>query len=91
MAYEVICSVFLLKLINDSTDEFDDSHDLSGDDTTSKVAKVVVDDMKYQRQHVISRLCAYGGQTQLFMLLTGPAGAGKSTAGKDVEQFCMQF
>ena len=33
----------------------------------------------------------YGGWTQLFMLLTGPAGAGKSTAVKAAEQFCMQF
>ena len=37
--------------------------------------------------YVIGRLCAYGGETQFFMLLTVPAGAGKSTAVKAHEQF----
>ena len=62
MAYEIICSTFLLKLINDSGDEFDDSDDLSSGDALSKVTKVVNKDVKCQHNNVISRLCAYGGK-----------------------------
>ncbi len=34
---------------------------------------------------------ARGGQSQLIMFLTGPAGSGKSTAKKVGQQFCYDF
>ena len=60
-------------------------------DKLSSVTKVVNKEVKCQRNNVITRLQAYGGETQLFMLLTGPAGAGKSTAVMAAEQLCMKF
>ena len=91
MAYEIICSTFLLKLISESDDDNDDTDEPTNASVTSMVETVINKDVETQRKHVIRRLHAYGGKTQLFMLLTGPAGAGKSTAVKAAEQFCMQF
>ena len=91
MAYEIICSTFLLKLISESEDGFNDSDDSVNASVMSMVEKVMNKDVKSQRTDVISRLRAYGGKAQLFMLLTGPAGAGKSTAIQAAEQLCMQF
>ena len=91
MAYEIICSTFLLKLISESDDDNDDSDEQTNASVMSKVERVLKKDVETERKHVIKRLCSYGGKTQLFMLLTGPAGAGKSTAVKAAEQFCMQF
>jgi hypothetical protein len=41
--------------------------------------------------NVVHRLEARGGQSQLIMFLTGPAGSGKSTAVKVAQQFCYDF
>jgi hypothetical protein len=40
---------------------------------------------------IVRRLEAQGGQNQLIMFLTGPAGSGKSTAVKVAQQFCYDF
>ena len=80
IAYEIICSTFLLKLINESADDDDDSDEMTNASVMSKIEKVIKKDVKPQRKNVISQLHAHGGKTQLFMLLTGPAGAGKITA-----------
>ncbi len=40
---------------------------------------------------IVPRLEARGGQSQLIMFLTGPAGSGKSTAVKVAQQFCYNF
>ena len=45
MAYEIICSTFLLKLISDSGDEFNDSEETASDGVISKVAKVINGDV----------------------------------------------
>ena len=41
--------------------------------------------------NVVRRLVARGGQNQLIMFLTGPAGSWKSTAVKVTQQFCNDF
>ena len=41
--------------------------------------------------NIVRRLEARGGQSQLIMFLTGPAGSGKSTALKVAQQFCYDF
>ena len=43
-----------------------------------------------QYQMNLKPFLPYGGKQQLMTILTGPAGAGKSTAVKAAEQFCMQ-
>jgi hypothetical protein len=40
---------------------------------------------------VVHRLEARGGQSQLIMLINGPAGSGKSTAVNVAQQFCCDF
>ncbi len=39
----------------------------------------------------VKKLEARGGREQLLLFLTGPAGSGKSTAMRVVEQFCYEF
>ncbi len=41
--------------------------------------------------NAVHRLEARGGQSQLIIFLTGPAGSGKSTAVKVAQQFCYDF
>ena len=90
MAYEVTCSTFLLKLIHNSG-SLDQAEDNENRGALTKVTKTKNKDLQCQRDNVIRRLRAYGGQTQLFLLLNGPDGAGKTTAVHPAEQFCMQF
>ncbi len=40
---------------------------------------------------IVHRLEARGGQNQLIMFLTGPAGSEKSTAMQVAQQFCYDF
>ena len=40
---------------------------------------------------LVEHLKARGGMEQLLMFLTGPAGAGKSTAVKVAQRFCFEF
>ena len=42
-------------------------------------------------QDSVNHLREYGGNNQLIMLLTGPAGAGKSTAVQSIEKFYTLF
>ncbi len=42
-------------------------------------------------QDIVHRLEARGGQSELIMFLTGPAGFGKSTAVKVAQQFYYDF
>jgi len=42
-------------------------------------------------KNIVHRLEARGGQMQLIMFLTGPAGSGKSTAVIVAQQFCCDF
>jgi hypothetical protein len=40
---------------------------------------------------IAKKLKARGGQEQLLLLLTGPAGSGKCTAMRVAKQFCYEF
>jgi hypothetical protein len=40
---------------------------------------------------IVKRLKARGAKEQLLTFLTGPAGLGKSTTMRVVEQFCFEF
>ena len=54
------------------------------------MTKTTNEELQYQHKKAVNCLRACGGQIQLFVLLTGPTGAGKSTAVKPVEQFCIK-
>ena len=75
-AYEMICTTFMIKIINDRRAQFVGA---SNPEQTRKIDKV------------IKGLESIGGKTQLIMFLTGPAGAGKTTAIKMAQTFCEKF
>lgn len=75
-AYEMICTTFMIKIINDRHSLF------TGTSSPEQTRKI---------QQVIEGLEAIGGKKQLIMFLTGPAGAGKTTAIKLAQTFCEKF
>ena len=50
-----------------------------------------LEDCSRKKKDLIEELHARGGEEQLRMFLTGPAGAGKSTAVKVAQRFCFEF
>jgi hypothetical protein len=84
IAYELIACTFLLDLVKDGNDSsttlFTSLQKTIGGNPSSEIIKDIVD-----------KLHARGGQEQLIMFLTGPAGPGKSTAVRVAEQFCYEF
>ena len=84
IAYEMIACTFLLGLIHDGND--------SNTTLFKSLNKAIDEDIsETQTQETINKLRAKGGQDQLMMFLTGPAGSGKSTAVRAAEQFCYEF
>ncbi len=83
VAYEAICATFLLCLVRE------------GHDSTTQLGKYLkdtIDDCTVgEIEDVIEELQARGGNDQLIMFLSGPAGAGKTTAVKIAEKFCYRF
>lgn len=75
-AYEMLCTTFMIKIINDHRTQF------MGTSNVEQTRKV---------DEVIESLKSMGGKDQLIMFLTGPAGAGKTTAIKLAQTFCEKF
>ena len=79
----MIACTFLLGLLNDGTDK------------NTKLGSYLQQTMEIATtsdvNDVTKKLKARGGQDQLLMFLTGPAGSGKSTAMKIAQQFCYEF
>ncbi len=80
----MIACTFLLDLVRDGNDSsttlFTSLQKTIGQNPSSEIIKDIVD-----------KLQARGGQEQLIMFLTGPAGSGKSTAVRVAERFCYEF
>jgi len=83
ISYEVICCTFLLRLVYDGGDA---TNPLGGYLNATLNCQNVT-----QRNNLIAKLKARGAQDQLIMLLTGPAGCGKSTCVKLAQTFCHRF
>ena len=83
IAYEMIACTFLLGLVNDGSDKY------------TKLGSYLQQSLEIASStditDIITKLKARGGQDQLLMFLTGPAGSGKSTAMKIAQQFCYEF
>ena len=82
IAYEIICCTFMLGLIRD------------GKDTSTQLSKCLgqcLEECPQTRKDLIEELHARGGENQILMFLTGPAGAGESTAVKVAQRFCFEF
>lgn len=88
MAYDVICSSFLLKILDDNEINDDDE---SNNVIISHVNATLNKELKCLARDAVNCLRAYGGDKQLIMFWTEPEGAEKSTADKAEEQFCMLF
>ena len=87
VAYEIICSTFLLDVMKQCWE--DHNMDLSGfavGDT-----HVLNESTQEARDRIVKRLKDMGAKDQLIMYMTGPAGAGKSTAIEVAQLFCFEF
>ena len=84
ITYEMLCCTFLLQLVNETLDPTSSVHKQVGVSISMDDNSELVDDIKQQ-------LIARGGRDQLLLFLTGPAGAGKTTAIKAAERFCFEF
>ena len=77
IAYQMICTSFMIKVIKDKTQTFvSQQHNRELDDRI---------------EEAMEQLKQLGGKEQLIMFLTGPAGAGKTTAVKLAQKFCEKF
>lgn len=83
IAYEVLCCTFLLGLLNDDGDNNESLH--------TQLHQALSSSKRKKTKQLIKELKIRGGDDQLLMFLTGPAGAGKSTAVKVTRQFCFDF
>ena len=77
LAYQMICASFMIKIIQEGSENTRLSERTQ--DQTNTV------------NEVIAMLKSMGGKEQLILFLTGPAGAGKTTAIKLAQKFCEKF
>jgi len=84
ITYEVVCCSFLLGIVNEGHDKDSKLWSLLGRTFAEQRDELDMD-------RLIEQLKVHGAQEQLLMFLTGPAGAGKSTAMKVARRFCFEF
>ena len=84
IAYEILCCTFLLGLINEGCDS-----NLKLSSYLQQAISVEIDEQ--DMVDLTQELKVRGGHDQLIMFLTGPAGAGKSTALRVARRFCFEF
>ncbi len=83
ISYEAICATFLLCLVKEGRDE----KTQLGKYLKDTIPDCTSDDIKDVEKELVAR----GGNVQLIMFLSGPAGAGKTTAIQVAEKFCYRF
>ncbi len=83
IAYEMIACTFLLGLVKDGND--------SNTTLFTSLQKTMGGEWSKELADIVRLSEARGGQEQLLLFLTGPAGSGKSTAMRVAEQFCYEF
>ena len=84
IAYEIIACSVLLQLINDGQDSKSLLYSYLQQSMTDRPEQST-------KTSIVNQLKARGAQDQLLMFLTGPAGAGKSTAMMAASRFCFEF
>ena len=87
VAYEIICSSFMLNMVLEGW---------NSQKAASAGFSVTDDDredlrLKDTMEMIVQSLEDVGAKTQLLMFVTGPAGAGKSTAITVAQRFCYEF
>ncbi len=83
IAYEMIACTFSLGLVKDGND--------SNTTLFASLQKTIVGESSKEIADIVKKMDATGGQEQLLLFLTGPAGSGKSTAMRVAKQFCYEF
>ena len=92
IVYETICATFLLNLVNDGHDETTALGRYFAQALRRNNAQNVNQESDDVNIHdVVKHLTALGAKEQLPMFLTGPTGAGKTTAVKLAQRFCFEF
>jgi hypothetical protein len=81
--YKMIACTFLLGLVKDERDP----HTNLGAYLQKSFGRPTTTNI----HDIVKRLKARGGQEQMLMFLTGPAGSGKSSALMVAQQFCYEF
>jgi len=88
VTYRSICATFLLGLIHDGLN----NETMLGQYFETLAGNIEVTTSANNLSKIIqTKLKSVGGRRQLVMFLTGPAGAGKTTAVKMAETFCFLF
>ncbi len=83
ISYEMIACTFLLGLVKVGHD--------SKTTLFTSLQKSCGSNPSAEIEDIVEKLKARGGQEQLVIFLTGPAGSGKSMAMRVAEQFCYKF
>ncbi len=83
IAYEMFACTFLLGLVKDGND--------SNTTLFTSLQKTMRGKSSKEIPDIVRKLEARGGQEQLLLFLTGPAGSEKSAAMRVAEQFCYEF
>ena len=85
VAYKIICSSFMLNAVNEGwNNKLLQLSSMLGSDEPDDTEKKV-------KNSIVQKLEKMGGKDQLLMFVTGPAGAGKSTALEVAQHFCFEF
>ena len=87
VAYEIICSSFMLNMVYEG---WNSRTTLSAGFSASDEEREDIA-LKDIMETVIGKLKDLGAEQQLLMFVTGPAGAGKSTAITVAQKFCYEF
>ena len=86
VAYEIICASFLLNLLEEKWAASSCSDSFGASDAERGNASTIE-----AMNRIKQKLKDIGGKEPLRMFVTGPAGAGKSTAINVAQQFCFEF
>lgn len=82
IAYNIICCTFLIDILRECSQKH----------LLKSIADVVGHTMNQtDERRIHNKLKARGGEDNLRMFLTGPAGAGKTTAIKAAQKYCHEF
>ena len=86
VAYEIICASFLLNLLEEKWRASSQNDSFGASDDERRNTRITE-----AMSHIKQKLEDIGGKEPLRMFVTGPAGAGKSTAINAAQQFCFEF
>jgi hypothetical protein len=86
VAYEIICATFLLNIVEEKWQKCSINHTFGANDEDRANTQII--DAKKAIKESLEKM---GAKPQLIMFVTGPAGAGKSTAINVAQRFCFEF